>query len=376
MNTKYIVGIVVALIIGILIGYLPNTLQAPVVPATSIITTTIIETSATTYITTVVKTSVAIYTTTAVVTSSITTSVEWPRELVDALSREIVFEAPPERVVSTAPSITEILFMLGVGNRVIGVDDYSNYPPEVIDLVEQGKIARVGGPWSLDIEKIVSLNPDVVFMCKGILQQEKDYRAKLEEAGIKTFFLRCNAARDHYDIFYDIRLVGQVFDIRDRAENLINSIQDKISSVTNKLVNASKPRVLLLLGPPSWGLWSVGGDTFLGWLISSAGGDNIASTYSGWPQLSYEYILARDPEVIIITAMNIDPDSIRSELEQTPLVNTSAWRNGRVYLVVGEANDILNRPSPRIGLALEILASIIHPEVFGEIERPDVIKLV
>lgn len=88
--------------------------------------------------------------------------------LTDALGREVRFSEAPKRVVSTLPSITEFLFVLGLGDKVVGVDSYSNWPPEVLELVKQGKIAVVGGPWTLDVEKIASLKPDLVLMGKGV----------------------------------------------------------------------------------------------------------------------------------------------------------------------------------------------------------------
>ncbi|MEM0026701.1 MAG: ABC transporter substrate-binding protein [Ignisphaera sp.] len=370
MQTKYIALIAIALIIGIAIGYVPNI----IFPKTA---TTITITSTSPIYTSIIKPTTLIFTTSATLPITIVNTLQltWPRKIVDALGREITFNEPPKRVVSTIPSITEELFAIGVGDRIVGVDSYSNYPPEVLKLINQSKITVVGGPWTLDVEKIVSLKPDVVFMCRGDTPQETVFRAKIEEARIKTFFLICDAARSQYDIYADLMILGQIFGVESEAEELVNEIQQKIDSIANKLVNVSKPRVLQLAGPPSWGLWSAGGNTFIGWLIDVAGGSNIASGYSGWPQLSYEYILSEDPQIIIITAMGMDPKAIYEDVAKTPLVNTSAWKNGRVYLVTGEANDALSRPGPRIAEALEILAKLIHPEIFGEIQRADIINI-
>jgi iron complex transport system substrate-binding protein len=133
--------------------------------------------------------------------------------------------------------------------------------------------------------------------------------------------------------------------------------------------------VLHLVGPPSWGLYSTGGDTFIHWLITTAGGINIASQYSGWPRLSYEYILSQDPEIIIIAVHDVDPKRIFEEIVQTPLTNTTAWKTGRVYVLLDEADDMISRPGPRIADALTLIAKVIHPEIFGEVQRPDVVKL-
>jgi len=204
--------------------------------------------------------------------------------LSDALGRELRFSEAPRRVVSTLPSITEFLFALGLGDKVVGVDSYSNWPPEVLELVKQGKITVVGGPWTLDVEKIASLKPDLVLMGKGVGPQMTQFAPKLEEKGMKTFFLISNAAKDQYDIFTDIRTLGKIFGVDQRAAEVIENIQQRINNVTSKLAGVTKkPKVLQLAGPPSWGLYSAGGDTFIGWLITTAGGENIASKYRGWP---------------------------------------------------------------------------------------------
>ncbi len=294
----------------------------------------------------------------------------------DALGREVRLDEVPRRVVSTLPSITEHLFVLGLGDRVVGVDSYSNWPPQVLELVNRGQIAVVGGPWTLDVEKIASLRPDLVLMGKGVKPQMAQFAPKLEEKGIRTFFLISNVAKDHYDIFADIMTLGKMFGVEERAREVVKSIQQKIDNVTSRLVGVTKkPKVLKLTGPPAWGLISAGGDTFIGWLITTAGGINIASKYSGWPRLSYEEILSSNPEVIIVTVMGVDPKKVIEEISQTPLANTDAWRSGRVYVLIDEADDLVVRPGPRIGEALAMVAQIIHPEIFGEVQRRDVVKM-
>jgi len=400
-----IIAVVIALLIGIAIGgyTLPGrevtvtvttpstilqtvyTTYTTVIPTTILHTTTVtIERSLTQTIlttsivpTTIATTIITTVPTTKPVTETITqlqtlTTVVEKISIVDALGRSIEFEDIPKRVVSTMPSITEILFALGLGDRIVGVDSYSNYPPEVVKLVNQSKIQIVGGPWTLDLEKIVALKPDLVLLSVSPHAKLKD---KFDEYGLKTVFLKSNTAQNIYDIYSDIMLVAKIFRVEDRAQKLINEMNTKLNIITLKLVNATKPRVLHLVGPPSWGLYSAGGNTFIGWLIETAGGVNIARQYTGWPQLDYEFILSHDPEIIIITAHGIDPKAIYNEIINTPIAETSAWKNGRVYLLSGEANDVLSRPGPRVVEALDILAHIIHPEIFGEIQRADVVNI-
>ena len=319
------------------------------------------------------STSREIYTVT--ITTTITKEVRVPTSIVDSLGREVVFEGVPSRVVSLAPSITEILFALGLGDKVVGVTSYCNYPPEVPKLVEEGKVTVIGGFWNPDPEKIITLKPDLIIGSAGTPPhiQLKD---RFEGLGLKVVYVH-GSTRNIYDLYRDISLIAKIFDVEDRALKLINNIQTEVNNITKKLqeVNITKLKVLILLGPPSWGLISVGGDTFIDWVVSTAGGINIAQRFSGWPKLDYEYIAAQDPDVIIVSAMNMDYEEIINDMRRTLLVETKAFREGRVYILDKEADDILMRFSPRLGKTVQLIAKILYPEVFGEPDIPVVYKM-
>ncbi|MEM4513489.1 MAG: ABC transporter substrate-binding protein [Ignisphaera sp.] len=290
-----------------------------------------------------------------------------PVSVVDGLGRIVVFGEAPKRVVSLAPSITEILFALGLGDKVVGVTSYCNYPPEVPKLVEEGKLTVIGGYWNPDVEKIIALNPDLVIGSSGT-KPHVALKDKLEGLGIKTLYIKGSGASNAEEVFTDIAVVAKVFGVEERASKLINDIFNQISSVVSKLssVNITKAKVLVLLGPPSWGLYSVGGDTFLGWVISTAGGINIASKYSGWPLLDFEYVVSEDPDVIIIPSMGLNAEDVIKDIGNTLLKETKAFKEGRVFVVSQEAENVLVRPGPRIGEAIKLIAQILYRELFGE----------
>jgi len=307
-----------------------------------------------------------------------TVAVEIPKATVvtrffDALGREVEVASRPTRVVSLMPSVTEILFALGLGEYVVGVTTYCNYPPEVAELVKQGRVVTVGGPGTVDLERVVALKPDLVL---AMVSPHARLREKFEELNLRVVFLW--DARNVDDVIASIRLVAGIFGVEENAEPVIRAIESSIAKVTSATSTASRPKVLYLIGPPSWGLYSAGGDTFIGWLIEAAGGRNIARIYSSWPRLSREFIVSQDPEVVIISLMEADVrtlyDDIAANLPE--LLETTAWKSGRVYVITKEADDMVSRPGPRIGKALELLAQLIHPEIFGEPVRHDVINLV
>ncbi len=378
MVTKTIVLSLIILLIGVGIGYSAYLLSPPKEILATTQYATVTETRS---IYSTVTQPTMIYSTvteTRILGYTLTTKLEWPRVLTDALGRRIEIPKPPERIVSTIPSITEDLVVLGLLNKIVGVDSYSNYPPVINDLRRNGSIADVGGPWTLDIEKIISLRPDIVFMCRGVKPQETQFAPKLEERGVKTFFLICDAAKNQYDVYTDLRLLALATGKENYVDPIIENIQKTINNVTIILAkyNLTKPKVLVLLGPPSWGLWSAGGDTFINWVISTAGGNNIASKYSGWPQLDKEFILSQNPDIIIITVHGLDPKSVIDEILKDPVLKeTKAVKNNRIFVISGETGDALLRPGPRIGVVIETLAKIFYPGMFGSPSSRDIISL-
>ncbi len=382
MDSKIIIGVIVAMLIGVIVGYAitsttikPNTITTTIVKPTTI-TSIVTKTLTTSEITTTTATITSSTTITKTTTMPVTITYTMPVRIVDALGREVSFTEPPRRVVSLAPSITEILFALGLDDYIVGVDKYSNYPPKVVELVKEGKIKIVGGYWNPDIEKIINLKPDLVLASAGV-PSHIQLLSKFKELGIKVVYLKADNAQNMYDVFYDIRLVARIFKVDDRAEKLIDSIEAKINNVTLTLskANATRVKVLVLLGPPSWSLWTSGSGTFIDYVITTAGGENIAGKYHGWVQLSYEDILSANPDVIIVTVMGLKPEEVFSELAKTPLNETNAFKKGNVYVLTGEADDLLTRPGPRVGDAVELIAKILHPELFGKVSRADVAKI-
>lgn len=364
METKYLGILIIVAIITLVGGYYIGQNVAP-----TNITTTITTTVTYTHVFERTVTQPPLY-------ETLTVTQKAPISIVDAIGRSVTFEKTPEKIVSLAPSITEMLFALGLGDKVVGVTSYCNYPSQVVKLVEEGKVAVIGGYWTPDVEKIMALKPDLVIGSSGT-RPHIQLKERLEEAGIKIVYIRGSAATNIYEIYEDIATIAKIFEVEDTAKKVVQSIESEVQYVTQKLreVNITKLKVLQLAGPPSWGLYAAGGNTFIGWVITTSGGINIAQKFAGWPQLDYEYVLAQDPDVIVINAMSANYTAIIDEIGKTPLADTKAFKEGRVYLLDQEANDILVRPGPRVGKAVVLVAKILYPEVFGEPDTPVVYKM-
>ncbi|MEM2444795.1 MAG: ABC transporter substrate-binding protein [Sulfolobales archaeon] len=338
MRISYVAGLIITLLVGLLVGY---------------------------------------YLSSTLLTTS-TGAVSETLVVVDSLGRYVKV-SNVSRVVSLAPSITEVLFALGLEGSLVGVDDFSNYPPKLLELINAGKIKYVGGWWSPDIEKVVSLRPSLVIADGGVYRQVA-LEGKFKELGVDVVYLKGSGCRDVDDVINDIKLVGMLLNATNKANELSNTIKGKVGAVSEKVssVMSSKPKVLFLAGPPSEGLYSAGGNTYVSYLIEVSGGINIVRDLMGWPLLSYEKILTENPDLIIVTLMgpSTDINKLREEISKTPLADVKAYKKGNIYVVSGEAGDILVRPGPRVYAAVEFLSQILHPELFGGVSRGDVIKVL
>lgn len=285
---------------------------------------------------------------------------EWsPAESVeyvfDDLGRLVAINGTPQRIVSLAPSNTEILFALGLGDKVVGVTDYCDYPTEALER------EKVGGPYTPDAERIVALQPDLV-LADSI--NPIDVINSLEELGVTVFAIE---ATDLDDLLDDIRTVGEVTNQEAEAQALTAEMQTRIDAVTDEtagLLPDEQPRTLHIMWHDP--IWTAGQDTFIDDVIELAGGVNIFYDLEGYQTVDIESVIVRDPEVILVTAMGgTGGDTWGWVMNETKLAEVSARQNGRVYYV--ESNWI-ERAGPRIVLGLELAAKCIHPEIFEEPE--------
>ena len=278
-----------------------------------------------------------------------------PFTIMDDLGRNVIItNYPLKRIVSLAPGTTEILFALGLGDKIVGVDSYSDYPPEAKDVKP-----KVGSFASISIETVTALNPDLVLATGGIQVSVVD---KLEGGGLTVVALN---PKDVSGIISDITLVGKITGQENVAKALVNKINAKIQEISNKLQNAPRPRVYIEYYF-NGGYWSFGSQALISELVFKAGGINVFSGFAGaYLSTSTEQVIKANPEIIIITngtmakAAGLTPDVIR---KRAGWDSTSAVKNNQIYVV---EESPLTRPGPRILDALETLSRLIHPELFS-----------
>jgi len=272
--------------------------------------------------------------------------------MTDDLGREVRIHKQPETIVSLAPGNTEILFALGLGDRVTAVSEYCNYPPEAQDKV------KIGGFSTVNIEKVVDLKPDLVLATCGVQE------AVVEELGRLGLTVIALDAKSIEGIFENIKLAGKATGQLETAKKLVADLERRIETVTDKtkdLPNSQKPGVFYEVQYEP--LMTAGPGTFIDDLIHLAGGVNIASdSPTKYPVYNLEILIERNPEVIIISFWH---GSIAASVEGVK--SRKRWqildgvKNNQVY---GINADIVSRPGPRIVDALEEIARFIHPELF------------
>ncbi len=272
-----------------------------------------------------------------------------PTHFIAALS--IVLAVAPQRIISLAPSITEILFALGVGDRVVGVSTYCDYPPEAT------RIDRIGTFLQPNVERILAKRPDLVIGVPSPGNRASVER--LEELGLRVLIVNPERVAD---ILAAIHSIADAVGVPSQGAALVARIQHAMSAVTARLDGAPTPRVLMLVGRSPF--IAAGKGTYQGELITLAHGDNLAAaTGDAWPTVSLEFIVARAPQVIIDTSMgseeSADRESALAFWRDFPTV--PAVRDHRIY---GYRAYQLLRPGPRVAETLETVARFIHPERF------------
>lgn len=269
---------------------------------------------------------------------------QYPLTVTDDLGRSVTLKREPLRIVAMLPSHTETLIALGAGGKLVGIDQYSNYPKDVTD-----KIQKVGSGFQPNIEAIVALKPDLVLADESASSRLTE---KLEKAGLTVYG---GTAQTYNEVFSKISTLGKLVNRESAALNLITSLRRDLNAVQDAVRGAPKVSVYYEIDPTPY---SAGPNSFIGELLSKAGGANIIPANLGdFPKISPELVVSANPSVII--------GASREDVAKRPGWNTiGAVKNGQVYRPTPQEDDALSRPGPRLAVALRVLARMLHPERF------------
>ena len=273
----------------------------------------------------------------------------------DGLGRTVKLSGPAQRIVSMAPSNTEILFAIGAGSQVVGRDEFSDYPVQVKSLPSVG-----GSMGNYSNEQIVALKPDLV-LAAGINTPEQV--KSLEALGLTVYYLKNPATLE--DMYKNLEIVAQLTGHQTDAENLITSLKTRVAAVDAKLATATnKPIVFYEVDATDpTKPYTYGPGTFGDALITEAGGVNLsdaAGITDQYPQVSLEQIVKTNPQIIILgdSAYGVTPDAVKVRAGWGTI---DAVKNGMIFPF---DDNLVSRPGPRLVDGLEQLAKLLHPELF------------
>ncbi|RMH08827.1 MAG: cobalamin-binding protein [Nitrospirae bacterium] len=271
------------------------------------------------------------------------------RTFVDDLGRKLYLSKHPRRIVSLAPSITEILFALGLQDEVVGVTEFCDYPPEA-------KMKPKVGYAHPNVEAILALQPELVLAPRSFVRA--DVLAKLEQVKVPTFIL---APRTVEDILAHIQLIGRMTGKTEAAIREVERIRTHVAEVSRRVAGRPRPSVLYVLNTDP--LITVGPGSFIHHVIELAGGRNVAEEAKApYPRLSLEEVLMQNPDVLVFSGGRQEGIPQAEQEKWKRWTTLSAVKHGRLFEV---PSDWLNRPGPRIVKGLDRLAQILHPQVFA-----------
>ena len=276
----------------------------------------------------------------------------------DQLGRQVDVPDDPQRIVSLAPSITEIVFKLNQAPRLKGVTQYSNFPADASALPKVGSYVR------LDLEKIIALDPDLCIAIKD--GNPRKLVERLQSMKIPVYVVD---PRNLDTVIQTIVEIGHLLNASEKADMLANMMRNRLQRIKQLVAEIeNRPRVFIQIGISP--IISAGSKTFIHDLILKAGGINVAAGSTAYPRYSREQVLALSPDIIIITHVHSDHfdrdlvNSLKSkETDWSRWPNLPAARDQRIYIV---DSDLFDRPSPRLLDGLELLAELIHPDLFEQ----------
>ena len=261
------------------------------------------------------------------------------REVTDDLGRKVTIPQNIERAVSLAPNLTENIFAVGAGDRLVGVTTFCNYPPEA------EKIQKVSDTQTPNLESIIALKPQVIFVSTA--SQLENFTNILEKQNIAVYVTNPNNLTD---VFKNLKIFGELFGTSEQAEKLVAELQKRVDAVEEKVKNKPPVKVFVQIDKDS--LYTIGKDSFITDLINRAGGESVTKDVeTAYPKISKETASALNPDAIILSE---SPNNLEAN---EVFKNSNAVKNDKVFKINA---DLISRPSPRIVDALEIIAKDLH----------------
>ena len=279
-----------------------------------------------------------------------------PQTYTDFLQREVTLTQPAQRIVSLAPSNTELLFAVGAGEQVVGREDFSDYPAEALDVPSVG-----GSMGEYNLEAIVALQPDLVLLTE---LHSPELVQSLEGLGLTVFYLGNPVVLE--DLYTNIETVGKLTGHEGEAAALVADLTSRVSKVDALVAGTtSRPVIFYELDATDPAKpWTAGPGTFVEQLVSRAGGVNLGTSLEGaWVQISQEELIIQDPNMIFLgdAAYGTTPEQVAAR---------AGWENLQAVIqgqIFSFDDDLVSRPGPRLVDGLVEFARLLHPEIADQL---------
>ncbi|MGM7636735.1 ABC transporter substrate-binding protein [Bacillus sp. Hm123] len=278
----------------------------------------------------------------------------FPVTIKDGAGKDVVIDEDPERIVSLVPSNTEIAFELDLGKEIVGVNDYDNYPEEVT------KIEKIGG-MDFNVEKIISLNPDLVLAQASGAHNSKDGLKQLEDAGIDVLVV--NDAQNFDEVYESIEMIGQATGKAKEADEVVADMKEDVAEIEKQAeaITEDEMKNVFVEVQPAPEIYTPGKNTFMNEMLEIIHAKNASADLDGWKAITEEAVIEKNPDVIITTYGYYIEKPVEQVLSRKGWENVAAIKNKEVHDV---QSDLVSRTGPRLTEGLEQLAEAVYPDVF------------
>jgi iron complex transport system substrate-binding protein len=277
----------------------------------------------------------------------------FPITLTDGIGQEVTIEKEPTTIISVLPSNTEIAYALGLGDKIVGVSDYDNYPAEVLEKEKVGSM-------EIDVEKVLSLQPDLLLLSPSH-NQYTDVLSKLNDAGINTLIVGDSSSFE--DVYASIRLIANATGTSDKAEGIIADMQERLDVLKEKAKAVTEPKTVWVEVSPAPDIYTTGKGTFIHEMLEAINAVNAAGEQEGWVKFTEEEAVHLNPDIIFTTYGYYVDNPAQGVLSRAGWAEVPAVKNEQVFDV---DNDTVTRPGPRLIDGVETLAKNIYPEIFNQ----------
>ena len=281
-----------------------------------------------------------------------TTSTTFPLEVQDGSGEKIKIEEKPESIVSLLPSNTETAYALGLGEKIIGVSDYCNFPTEAADK------PKVGG-LEINVEKVLELNPDLLLLSASHFNNAKETIKQFQTAGIDVVIVP--DANSFEEAYKTIELIATATGTSEKGQEIIDKMKKEVSDIQEKASGIKEKKKVWIELSSSPDLYTAGSNTFMGDMLEIIKAENIAADQEGWITISEEQVIERNPDVIITTYGYYIDNPEEQIYGRKAWSEVQALKKKQIYDV---NNDTVSRPGPRLTEGLQMLAEKIYPETF------------